>query len=74
MFGVVGHLRYLGIYVFVKQIFSNGNEAHVAEVLSRLGLEDCFDDIISFETLNPTQNDEVSDNDGEFMWSKLRAL
>ncbi|KAK6117987.1 hypothetical protein DH2020_048272 [Rehmannia glutinosa] len=43
-----------------KVIFSNGNEAHVAKVLSRLGLEDCFDDIICFETLNPTcmDNDE----------------
>ncbi|KAK6115438.1 hypothetical protein DH2020_007707 [Rehmannia glutinosa] len=43
-----------------KVIFSNGNEAHVAKFLSRLGLEDCFDDIICFETLNPTckDNDE----------------
>ncbi|KAK6142161.1 hypothetical protein DH2020_005216 [Rehmannia glutinosa] len=40
-----------------KVIFSNGNEAHVAKVLSRLGLEDCFDDIICFETLNPTRKD-----------------
>ncbi|KAK6163178.1 hypothetical protein DH2020_000042 [Rehmannia glutinosa] len=39
------------------RIFSNGNEAHVAKVLSRLGLEDCFDDIICFETLNPTRKD-----------------
>ncbi|KAJ0569152.1 putative pyridoxal phosphatase [Helianthus annuus] len=38
-----------------KVIFSNANEAHVAEVLGRLGLEDCFDDVICFETLN-TQN------------------
>lgn len=36
-----------------KVIFSNANEAHVAMVLSRLGLEDCFDDVICFETLNP---------------------
>ncbi|KAK9055353.1 hypothetical protein SSX86_026436 [Deinandra increscens subsp. villosa] len=35
-----------------KVIFSNANEAHVAEVLGRLGLEDCFDDVICFETLN----------------------
>ncbi|KAL3850656.1 hypothetical protein ACJIZ3_012538 [Penstemon smallii] len=41
-----------------KVIFSNGNEAHVAKVLSRLGLEDCFDDIICFETLNPTKKDD----------------
>ncbi|KAL2488906.1 Haloacid dehalogenase-like hydrolase (HAD) superfamily protein [Forsythia ovata] len=42
-----------------KVIFSNGNEAHVAKVLSRLGLEDCFDDIICFETLNTTHRDNV---------------
>ncbi|KAL3616916.1 hypothetical protein CASFOL_039310 [Castilleja foliolosa] len=46
-----------------KVIFSNGNEAHVANVLSRLGLEDCFDDIICFETLNPARTDEVPEND-----------
>lgn len=45
-----------------KVIFSNANEAHVAKVLSRLGLEDCFDDIICFETLNPTNNSIVQDN------------
>ncbi|PIN25320.1 Haloacid dehalogenase-like hydrolase [Handroanthus impetiginosus] len=44
-----------------KAIFSNGNEAHVAKVLSRLGLEDCFDDIICFETLNPTKKEKVTD-------------
>ncbi|KAK1420821.1 hypothetical protein QVD17_22703 [Tagetes erecta] len=36
-----------------KVIFSNANEAHVAEVVQRLGLEDCFDDVICFESLNP---------------------
>ncbi|KAK9059582.1 hypothetical protein SSX86_020286 [Deinandra increscens subsp. villosa] len=36
-----------------KVIFSNANETHVAEVLGRLGLEDCFDDVICFESLNP---------------------
>ncbi|KAL9998324.1 putative Heat shock protein Hsp90 [Helianthus debilis subsp. tardiflorus] len=29
-----------------KVIFSNANEAHVAEVLHRHGLEDYFDDVI----------------------------
>lgn len=43
----------------VKQIFSNGDEAHVAEVLSRLGLEDCFDDIVCFETLNAPAEEEI---------------
>ncbi|KAL8470797.1 hypothetical protein ACS0TY_033394 [Phlomoides rotata] len=36
-----------------KIIFTNADEAHVAQVLSRLGLEDCFQGVICFETLNP---------------------
>lgn len=49
------------------QIFSNGNAAHVAKVLGKLGLEDCFEDIICFETLNPTKASEEPENscDGE---------
>ncbi|MCI40675.1 haloacid dehalogenase-like hydrolase superfamily protein, partial [Trifolium medium] len=35
------------------QIFTNADHAHTVEVLSRLGLEDCFEGIICFETLNP---------------------
>ncbi|GAB4834897.1 hypothetical protein Ancab_033164 [Ancistrocladus abbreviatus] len=35
------------------QIFTNSDKAHVARVLSRLGLEDCFEGVICFETLNP---------------------
>ncbi|XP_047943833.1 uncharacterized protein LOC125190547 [Salvia hispanica] len=41
-----------------KVIFSNGNDAHVAEVLSRLGVQDCFESIICFETLNPSKTSE----------------
>ncbi|XP_039056011.1 suppressor of disruption of TFIIS-like [Hibiscus syriacus] len=37
-----------------KVIFSNGDKIHVAEVLRKLELEDCFERVISFETLNPT--------------------
>lgn len=44
-----------------KVIFSNANEAHVAIVLGILGLEDCFEMIICFETLNPTHKSNVSD-------------
>ncbi|XP_057995955.1 uncharacterized protein C24B11.05 isoform X2 [Hevea brasiliensis] len=36
-----------------KIIFTNADEAHAAEVLKRLGLEDCFEGVICFETLNP---------------------
>lgn len=35
------------------QIFTNADKAHAAQVLHRLGLEDCFEGIICFETLNP---------------------
>lgn len=68
--------RFLTCKTREKQIFSNGNEAHVAKVLCRLGLEDCFDDIICFETLNPThKGQEVpeKDSDGEFI-SSLQKL
>ncbi|KAJ0740915.1 putative pyridoxal phosphatase [Helianthus annuus] len=51
---------------FRKVIFSNANEAHVAEVLGRLGLGDCFDDVICFESLNPkTQTANASKSDNE---------
>ncbi|KAL7589592.1 uncharacterized protein C24B11.05 [Lactuca sativa] len=45
-----------------KVIFSNANEAHVAEVLHRLGLEDCFEDVICFESLNPKNQITNSDS------------
>lgn len=37
----------------MKQIFSNGDRVHVAKVLSKLGLTDCFEKIICFQSLNP---------------------
>nr|DAD32921.1 TPA_asm: hypothetical protein HUJ06_011772 [Nelumbo nucifera] len=36
-----------------KIIFTNADKAHATQVLKRLGVEDCFDGIICFETLNP---------------------
>ncbi|XP_072998031.1 uncharacterized protein C24B11.05-like isoform X1 [Typha latifolia] len=36
-----------------KIIFTNADKAHAEKVLSRLGLEDCFEGVICFETLNP---------------------
>lgn len=36
-----------------KIIFTNADRAHVARVVKRLGLEDCFEGVICFETLNP---------------------
>ncbi|GMY10909.1 catalytic, putative [Fagus crenata] len=45
-----------------KVIFSNSDEAHVKKVLSKLGLEDCFEMIICFESLNPTKKKNIDDN------------
>ncbi|XP_059430305.1 uncharacterized protein C24B11.05 [Corylus avellana] len=51
-----------------KVIFTNADKAHAARVLSKLGLEDCFEGIICFETLNsnnkegnvvPTEEDDA---------------
>lgn len=36
-----------------KMIFTNSDRDHAMKVLNRLGLEDCFDQIICFETMNP---------------------
>lgn len=35
------------------QIFTNSDKVHAEEVLRRLGLQDCFEGVICFETLNP---------------------
>lgn len=55
----------------LKQIFSNGDDVHVAKVLRKLGLEDCFERVISFETLNPINGSSTSDGEDSL---KLRAL
>lgn len=38
------------------QIFTNADKAHAAQVLQRLDLEDCFEGVICFETLNNNNN------------------
>ncbi|GMH12743.1 hypothetical protein Nepgr_014584 [Nepenthes gracilis] len=43
-----------------KVVFTNSDKAHTYEVLGRLGLEDCFDGIICFETLNTAHRSTVS--------------
>lgn len=48
-----------------KQIFTNADKIHAAKALSRLGLEDCFEGIICFETLNPNQHSSDDGNDIE---------
>ncbi|XP_065878520.1 uncharacterized protein C24B11.05-like [Euphorbia lathyris] len=37
-----------------KVVFTNADKNHAARALSRLGLEDCFETILCFETLNDT--------------------
>ncbi|KAK4753506.1 hypothetical protein SAY87_001610 [Trapa incisa] len=46
-----------------KLIFTNADQAHASRVLKMLGLEDCFDGIICFETLNDTK--QPSDSAGD---------
>nr|KJB09446.1 hypothetical protein B456_001G142800 [Gossypium raimondii] len=36
-----------------KIIFTNSDRVHAVKVMKRLGIEDCFDQIICFQTLNP---------------------
>ncbi|KAE9622180.1 putative pyridoxal phosphatase [Lupinus albus] len=47
-----------------KLIFTNADKVHAVKALSRLGLEDCFEGIICFETLNPiNKNNTIYDDD-----------
>ncbi|KAJ1292066.1 hypothetical protein BS78_02G363500 [Paspalum vaginatum] len=51
-----------------KIIFTNSDKAHAARVLERLGLEDCFEGVVCFETLNPSTEkdaDELKKNAGD---------
>ncbi|XP_020593821.1 uncharacterized protein LOC110033969 [Phalaenopsis equestris] len=41
-----------------KVIFTNADKIHTVKVLRKLGLEDCFEGIICFETLN--KNEEIN--------------
>lgn len=51
----------------MKQIFTNADKIHAAKVLHRLGLEDCFEGIICFETLNDMNcSNENADCDSEY--------
>lgn len=58
-----------------KVIFTNADMIHAAKVLSKLGLEDCFEGIICFETLNPVHKNTVSDDedDIEFLGSSATS-
>lgn len=48
-----------------KIIFTNADQIHAVKALSRLGLEDCFEGIICFETLNPVHKNAASDDEDD---------
>uniref|UniRef100_A0A0D3EZ86 Uncharacterized protein n=2 Tax=Oryza TaxID=4527 RepID=A0A0D3EZ86_9ORYZ len=39
-----------------KVVFTNGDRIHASRALKRLGIEDCFERVVCFETLNPTSS------------------
>lgn len=45
---------------FRKIVFTNSDDAHANRVLQRLELEDCFERIISFETLNSSKSNNIN--------------
>ncbi|KAG8649332.1 uncharacterized protein LOC110620117 [Manihot esculenta] len=58
-----------------KVIFTNADKIHALKVLAMLGLEDCFEGIICFETLNSTHKSTISDDedDIDFVGSSAAA-
>lgn len=48
-----------------KVIFTNADKIHAAKALKKLGLEDCFEGIICFETLNPIHKTVASDDEDD---------
>uniref|UniRef100_A0A7N0U6J2 Uncharacterized protein n=1 Tax=Kalanchoe fedtschenkoi TaxID=63787 RepID=A0A7N0U6J2_KALFE len=54
-----------------KVIFTNADKVHAAEVLNRLGLEECFESIICFETLNPVHKNSAFDGEGDLEFTRL---
>ena len=58
-------LSFSFFFFFCKQIFTNANKVHAVKVLNKLGLEDCFEGIICFETLNPIHKSTVSDDEDD---------
>lgn len=58
-----------------KVIFTNADKVHALKVLNKLGLEDCFEGILCFETLNPIHKSTPSDDedDIEFVGSAIAS-
>ncbi|KAK3034273.1 hypothetical protein RJ639_032208 [Escallonia herrerae] len=48
-----------------KVIFTNADKIHAVKVLRILGLEECFEGIICFETLNPIHKNTASDDEDD---------
>ncbi|WJX49242.1 hypothetical protein P8452_35702 [Trifolium repens] len=48
-----------------KLIFTNADKVHALKALRILELEDCFEGIICFETLNPIHKNSVSDDEDD---------
>ncbi|WCJ20499.1 Haloacid dehalogenase-like hydrolase (HAD) superfamily protein [Euphorbia peplus] len=50
-----------------RVVFTNADKNHAAKILNRLGLEDCFETILCFETLNDTNKgtDPIDENNVE---------
>lgn len=57
-----------------KVIFTNADKIHAATALSKLGLEDCFEGIICFETLNPTHKNTFSEDEDDFGLESSRQI
>ncbi|PHU06888.1 hypothetical protein BC332_23377 [Capsicum chinense] len=51
-----------------KVIFTNADKVHALEVLNKLGLEDCFEGILCFETLNPIHKSTPSDDEDDIVF------
>ncbi|XP_022970556.1 uncharacterized protein LOC111469497 [Cucurbita maxima] len=51
-----------------KLLFTNGDMAHATRALQRLGLEDCFEGILCFETLNPNKETVVDEAAGSVVF------
>ncbi|KAK9755261.1 hypothetical protein RND81_01G013300 [Saponaria officinalis] len=59
-------LRNLLLSLPVRRIIlTNADKRHAARVLKKMGLEDCFERIICFETLNPVNEDDPASSGDE---------
>ncbi|RWW34527.1 hypothetical protein GW17_00000688, partial [Ensete ventricosum] len=47
------------------KVFTNADKVHAAKVLKKLRLEDCFEGIICFETLNPPSSSSVTETSSQ---------